>query len=158
MTQEQGWYPDPLNPSRNIYWDGSQWHDAAPSPPSAPPSPAAPAPQTGGAVNTSKFPVGAVVTIAGAAVLALAVFLPFSEPAGLIRVVYSNTMMQHGGWELLALAAIIAFAAFWAASRPAQWWRPLIGAVLALAEMGFIFFNQDNRTLYPMGSTTWDTP
>ena len=27
-----GWYPDPANPSRNRYWDGNAWQDAAPSP------------------------------------------------------------------------------------------------------------------------------
>jgi len=29
-----GWYPDPSDPSRNIYWDGTSWS----RPPSAPPA------------------------------------------------------------------------------------------------------------------------
>lgn len=34
MTQpsrQPGWYPDPSDPSRNIYWDGSAWTVPAPT-------------------------------------------------------------------------------------------------------------------------------
>jgi hypothetical protein len=35
MAQEPGWYPDPHDASRNLYWDGRKWHRN--SGPSAPP-------------------------------------------------------------------------------------------------------------------------
>jgi hypothetical protein len=25
-AREAGWYPDPHDPSRNLFWDGSAWH------------------------------------------------------------------------------------------------------------------------------------
>jgi len=33
-----GWYPDPSDPSKNIYWDGTRWLVAAPSASGAPPT------------------------------------------------------------------------------------------------------------------------
>lgn len=38
MAQAPGWYPDPIDPSRNLYWDGSEWqHKGAPTAPAGPP-------------------------------------------------------------------------------------------------------------------------
>lgn len=41
MSTPAGWYPDPSDPSRTRWWDGTQWTDH--TPPAAPTAPAAPA-------------------------------------------------------------------------------------------------------------------
>lgn len=62
---EPGWYPDPQDPSRNLYFDGRAWHrnGAAPVGPSAPP------PQQrrgcfGRALKTTLIAVGGFVVFA----------------------------------------------------------------------------------------------
>jgi hypothetical protein len=37
MAQAPGWYPDPDDPSRNMYWDGRAWHRNGPPAAAAPP-------------------------------------------------------------------------------------------------------------------------
>jgi hypothetical protein len=40
--------------------------------------------------------------------MAIAAFLPLDEPTGAFRMVQANTLIQHGGWILIALALGIA--------------------------------------------------
>lgn len=52
MTQARpGWYPDPHDPSRNLYWDGFSWHPNFP-PPAAPPPPVIINRQSSGCMTT----------------------------------------------------------------------------------------------------------
>ena len=46
--------------------------------------------------------------IVGAAAMAISAFLPHVEPTGAFRMVEDNTLIQHGGWMLIALAFGIA--------------------------------------------------
>lgn len=140
MSQGAGWYPNPLNPSRNIYWDGSQWHynpETAPTPPPQPPQPSAspmppaPAIKQDNMVNASRNPIGLILVISGAVILGIAEFLPYFEPPGIIRFVKDNTLIQQGGWILLILAIGIAISGYMAYQRPSTWLRPLISSVIA---------------------------
>lgn len=42
--------------------------------------------------------------IVGAFAMALSTFLPLDQPTGVFRMVEDNTLIQHGGWMLIALA------------------------------------------------------
>jgi hypothetical protein len=53
-------------------------------------------------------PLGLGLVIVGAAALAISTFLPFVEPVSALRPVESNTLIQHGGWALIAFAVGIA--------------------------------------------------
>jgi hypothetical protein len=46
--------------------------------------------------------------IVGAAAMTISAFLPHVEPTGAFRMVEDNTLIQHGGWMLIALAFGIA--------------------------------------------------
>jgi hypothetical protein len=53
-------------------------------------------------------PLALGLVIVGAAAMALAAFLPLDEPNGVFGMVAHNTLIQHGGWTLIALAIGIA--------------------------------------------------
>lgn len=63
---EPGWYPDPQDPSRNLYWDGRAWHRNG-----APPAPIFDLPPPGrlgcmrGIVKTGLMLLGGFVLLAG---------------------------------------------------------------------------------------------
>jgi hypothetical protein len=90
------------------------------------------------------------LVIVGAAAIALSTFLPLDEPGG-FDVVSHNTLIQSGGWILIAVAVGIAAAGFRASQKPRKWVRPVVLCVLAAG--GVIFWAQDKsmRTLYPIG-------
>lgn len=99
----------------------------------------------------SENPLGLGLVIVGAAALAISTFLPLVQPASALRMVEDNTLIQHAGWMLIALALGIAASGYRASrGRPNQRWTPLIlcavAAVLVLVDAN----DKDMRTLYPV--------
>jgi hypothetical protein len=101
----------------------------------------------------SDNPLGLGLIVVGAAALAISAFLPLVQPTGALRMVEDNTLIQHGGWVLIALALGIAASGY----RVSQGRRTARGAgpiVLCVIAAGFIVIdasNTDLRTLYPVG-------
>ena len=97
-------------------------------------------------------PLGLGLVIVGAFAMAIAAFLPLDEPTGVFRVVRENTLIQHGGWMLIALAVGIAATGF-AASRGKGnvWVVPVVLCVLAGILIVIWAADTDLRTLYPVG-------
>ena len=52
--------------------------------------------------------LGLGLIIIGAAAMAISAFLPLVEPTGTFRIIERNTLIQRGGWLLIALALGIA--------------------------------------------------
>ena len=71
--------------------------------------------------------------------MAIAAFLPLTEPTGPIRMVQENTLIQHGGWMFIAAAVGIAISGYWASQRSAgEWLLPtLLCVVTALLIWGW---------------------
>jgi hypothetical protein len=104
-------------------------------------------------MTESRNPLGLGLAIAGAAVMALSAFLPLDEPANAFRTVASNTLIQHGGWALIALAVGIAVSGFRAYQRGGN--AQAIAVVLCvLAGLAVAGWATDDglRTLYPIGA------
>jgi Protein of unknown function (DUF2510) len=66
----EGWYPDPADPSRQRYWDGSTWTVAAPP---VPPQPAAEPKRAGRGRRTGLAVAGVSVAVIVALVLGLTI-------------------------------------------------------------------------------------
>jgi ribosomal protein S27E len=91
--------------------------------------------------------------IVGAAAMAIAAFLPLVEPTGILRMVADNSLIQHGGWTLIALAVGIAASGFRASQRGGTWWGlSLVLCLFAAAQVVYWFVDKDIRTLYPVGA------
>ncbi len=97
-------------------------------------------------------PLALGLVIVGPAALALAAFLPLDEAAGPFGRVEQNTLIQHGGWQLIVLAIAIAAAGFRASQHRDQ---ARVGAIIlcVLAAIRTIAWatDKDLRTLYPVG-------
>jgi hypothetical protein len=79
--------------------------------------------------------------------------LPLDEPTGVFRLVTSNTLIQHGGWTLIAAAVGVAASGFWVSQRNSDAWvLPVVLCVLA--GIGIVIWATDKglRTLYPVGA------
>jgi hypothetical protein len=90
--------------------------------------------------------------LVGAVTMALSTFLPLDEPTGLFRTVRDNTLIQSGGWLLIALAIGIAAAGFRASQKPEEWIAPVVVCVVAGGRVIFWFLDKSLRTLYPIGA------
>ena len=77
--------------------------------------------------------------------------LPLAEPTGVFRLVRENTLIQHGGWMLIAVAVGIAAGGFWASQGNGEWAMPAFLRVLAVIGIVIWAMNKDLRTLYPIG-------
>lgn len=98
-------------------------------------------------------PLALGLVIVGALAMALAAFLPLDEPTGLFGMVRDNTLIQHGGWTLIALAVGIAASGFRASQRKGNWWvLPVVLCVLAAIALANWATDKDLRTLYPIGA------
>ena len=105
-------------------------------------------PNSVGAMNraVSDNPLGLGLVIVGAVTMAISVLLPLDEPTGAFRMVEENTLIQHGGWMLIALALGIAASGY--RVKPGQ------AVVLCGIAAGLIVFDANDkgiRTLYPIG-------
>lgn len=98
-------------------------------------------------------PLALGLVFVGAAVMAIAAFLPLLEPVGIFRVVRDNTLIQHGGWPLLVLAVGIAASGFRASQQRggASWGLAVVLSLVAAAQIAAWFMDKDLRTLYLIG-------
>jgi ribosomal protein S27E len=97
-------------------------------------------------------PLGLGLVIVGAAAMAIATFLPLTEPTGVFHLVPDNTLIQHDGWALIGFALAIAGSGFRASQRNGKWFTPLIWCILAAILIAIWFMDQGTRTLYPIGA------
>ena len=97
-------------------------------------------------------PLALGLVIVGAAAMAIAVFLPLLEPTGIFHMVQDNTLIQHGGWPLVALAVGIAASGFAASQRGGRSWGfAVVLSLLAIAQIVLWFMDKGLRTLYLLG-------
>jgi hypothetical protein len=96
-------------------------------------------------------PLALGLVIVGAVGMALAAFLPLNEPTGPFRLVQNNTLIQHGGWLLIAVALGIAASGFRASQKPDLWAAPLVLCDLAAIGVILVATDTEMRTLYPIG-------
>ena len=97
-------------------------------------------------------PLALGLVVAGAAAMAIAAFLPLVEPTGMFRMVADNTLIQHGGWMLIAVAVGIAASGFRASQRRGNWFAiPVALCVLAGILIAIWGADKDLRTLYLVG-------
>ncbi|MBS4728869.1 hypothetical protein MSM1_11190 [Mycobacterium sp. SM1] len=101
----------------------------------------------------SENPLGLGLIIVGAAALAISAFLPLVQPVSALRMVEDNTLIQHGGWVLIALALGIATSGYRVSrGRPKERWMPIILCAIAAALVLLDANDKDVRTLYPVRS------
>jgi hypothetical protein len=90
--------------------------------------------------------------LVGAAAMAIAVFLPLYQPTGVFHTVKDNTLIQNGGWALIAIALGVA-ASGYRLSQGREKARPL-PIILCLTAAGWLVLTANDknmRTLYPVG-------
>jgi hypothetical protein len=83
--------------------------------------------------------------------MAIAAFLPLDEPTGMLRMIQNNSLVQQGGWGLIALAVGIAASGFWASQRDGKWPLTVVLCLFAAAQIIYWGMNKGTRTLYPVG-------
>ena len=99
-------------------------------------------------------PLGLVLAIIGATTMAISTFLPLTEPVDVFGTVRSNTLIQHGGWWLIAAALGIAVSAYWVSQRNADTWiLPVLGSSGAGAWIAYLAAGKGSRTLYPVDAS-----
>ncbi|MGF2952105.1 hypothetical protein ACOJVP_07120 [Mycobacterium sp. THU-M116] len=100
----------------------------------------------------SDNPLGLGLVIVGAVAIAISTFLPLVEPIVTFSRVADNTLIQHDGWTLVALALGIAVSGYrLSRGRWSVRWLPIVLCVVAaLLAVGYVT-NKDLRTLYPVG-------
>lgn len=97
-------------------------------------------------------PLGLGLAIVGAFAMVISAFLPLDEPIGLFHRVQDNTLIQHGGWVLIALALGIAVGGVRANQRGGNAWvTSLVSSVLAALQVFMWATDDDLRTLYRVG-------
>ena len=99
----------------------------------------------------SDNPLGLGLVLVGAVALAISTFLPLVEPTGTFRMVEHNTLIQRGGWLLIALALGIAASGYRVSQG--RWTARWVPIVLCVSAAGLIVLNAKLlRTLYPVSS------
>jgi hypothetical protein len=83
--------------------------------------------------------------------MAISAFLPLVEPTGAFRMVADNTLIQHGGWMLIALALGIAASGYRVNRSGTARWVPIVLCVIAAGLIVGNANDKDLRTLYPVG-------
>ena len=76
-------------------------------------------------------PLGVGLAAIGALTMAIAAFLPLDEPGGEFAYVQQNTLIQHGGWLLIALAVGIVAAIYRVYRGGTRTWVPILLCVIA---------------------------
>jgi hypothetical protein len=98
-------------------------------------------------------PLGLGLIIVGAIAMAISAFLPLVEPINAFRMVEDNTLIQHGGWVLIALALGIVASGYRVSQgrRTSSGFGPIVLCVIAAAFIVINANDKDLRTLYPVG-------
>jgi len=74
------------------------------------------------APNSGSIDLGTVIVAAGALITTVATFLPWEESPS-FRAIEHNTLIQQGGWILIALSLAAAASAFGVGSgKTDKWW------------------------------------
>ena len=82
--------------------------------------------------------------------MAISAFLPLVEPTGTFRIIQHNTLIQRGGWLLIALALGIAASGYRVSQG--RWRARWVPIVLCVSAAGLIVLNyKDLLILYPVG-------
>jgi hypothetical protein len=99
-------------------------------------------------------PVGTALVVVGGALLALSSFLPLDEPSSALRVVQSNTLIEHSEWWLLIAGAILIIAALSSyASKRRPSWSLFILAIVTAGIVVYLAQDKGLRTLYPVNTS-----
>ncbi|MGH3725326.1 MAG: DUF2510 domain-containing protein [Mycobacterium sp.] len=119
-----GWYPDPSDPARRIYWDGSVWS-----------GPVGPAGLSGSHLETDKSNISRKTAVAiGVCVLV---------GIGLVMSMQSVSLITGSGpvWTGVAVVAAGTAVAFFL--RAATWVRGIAVVVLALSLVNAIYIENE---------------
>jgi hypothetical protein len=88
----------------------------------------------------------------GAMILVISTFLPLYEASTAFSGIQRNTLIQHGGWLLIAAAFAIAAGGLYAGTGKVSWGLPLgLSIMTAFGLFGFAA-SDEQRTLYPVGA------
>jgi hypothetical protein len=99
-------------------------------------------------------PLGLVLAIIGTTAMAISTFLPLTKPVDVFGTVRSTTLIEHGGWWLIAAALGIAVTAYWVSQRNAHAWiLPVFGSIGAGAWIAYLAAGKGSRTLYPVDAS-----
>lgn len=103
-------------------------------------------------MNRVGNPFALGLLLVGAAAMGLSAFLPLDEPTSAFRLVEDNTLIQHGGWQLIIAAIAIAGAGFRVNQRDGEGWGlPFVLSALAAIRIVMWAADESLRTLYPVG-------
>lgn len=98
-----------------------------------------------------KNPVALVLLILGSLAMVVATFLPLNESAKFGRI-EQNTLIQHGGWMLIALAIWIAAGGYYVDQGRQKAALVIVPCVLAVGLVFFTAITEGAQTLYPIGA------
>jgi phosphate/sulfate permease len=91
---------------------------------------------------------GFALVALGALAVTISTFLPWQESPS-FRAIEQNTLIQQGGWMLIALSLAAAFSAFGVGSgKTDKWWGPLI--FIGVCALILLIDSNSSDTLYPV--------
>ncbi len=91
---------------------------------------------------------GFALVALGALTVTISTFLPWQESPS-FRAIEQNTLIQHGGWMLIALSLAAAASAFGVGSgKTDKWWGPLI--LIGICALILLIDSNSSDTLYPV--------
>jgi ribosomal protein S27E len=91
---------------------------------------------------------GFALVALGALAVTISTFLPWEESPS-FRAIEHNTLIQQGGWILIALSLAAAASAFGVGSgQTDKWWGPLI--LIGLCAIVLLIEGNSSETLYPV--------
>ncbi len=98
-----------------------------------------------------KNPMALGLVLLGSLAMVIATFLPLNE-SGSYRRIEDNTLIQHGGWMLIALAIWIAAAGYYVDLGTQQAALVIVPCVLAGLLVAYLGVTEGTQTLYPVGA------
>lgn len=92
--------------------------------------------------------LGFALVALGALTVTVSTFLPWEESPS-FRAIEHNTLIQQGGWIVIALSLAAAASAFGVGSgKTDKWWGPLI--LIVLCAIFLLIDGNSSETLYPV--------
>jgi hypothetical protein len=98
-----------------------------------------------------KNPPALILVLLGSLAMAVATFLPLNE-SGTFRRIEDNTLIQNGGWVLIALAIWISAAGYYADQGSQKIALVILPCVIAGAWIVFTAISAATEKLYPIGA------